>query len=165
VFFRTAAIGRSQSKQSFKDFIANFEKIEALSNFQIIALCKKLKIKQFKGVFMRDELNTSTDNECLILNTDHSSGNGIHWTCLFIKNGIAYYFDSYGNEPLEEVKVYCNLRRPARRYYSTDRIQQNDHTPGLCGYYCVYMLWRLSNACGVYKCFYDVLDELYRCHI
>ena len=121
-------------------------------------MCKELK--NFKGVFMRDELNNrkSTDNECLILNTDHSSGHGIHWISLFIKNGVAYYFNSYGNEPLDEVKEYC---RGNIRYYSTDRIQQNDKVMGLCGYYCIYMLWRLSNG---YK-FYDILNELYRCNI
>jgi len=78
---------------------------------------------------MRDELlsKKSTYNECLILNTDHGSGNGIHWVSLFIKNGVAIYFDSYGNEPLEEVKMCCS------GYYSTDRIQQDDQVMSLCG--------------------------------
>ena len=106
---------------------------------------------------MRDELlgMKSIQNECLVLNTDDSSGNGIHWVSLFIKNGIALYFDSYGNEPLEEVKTYCS------GYYSTDRIQQDDRVMSLCGYYCMYMLYRLSNGHN----FYDVLNELYRCKI
>jgi len=36
---------------------------------------------------MRDELKNQkvTQNECLVLNIDHSSSNGTHWTCLFIK--------------------------------------------------------------------------------
>jgi hypothetical protein len=107
---------------------------------------------------MRDELNKqrkSTLNECLILNTDHSSGNGTHWVSLFIKNGVAYYFDSYGNEPPEEVERYC---KGENRFYNTFQIQQNDLNPVMCGHYCVYMLYRLSNG---YK-FYDVLNELYR---
>jgi hypothetical protein len=41
----------------FSDFIKQFEMIEPLSNFQIIEKCKELKIKNFKGVFMREELN------------------------------------------------------------------------------------------------------------
>jgi len=143
--------------KSFKDFISTFEKIEPLSNFQIMDRCKELQIKNFKGVFMRDELlgRKSTQNECLVLNTDDSSGNGIHWVSLFTKNGIAFYFDSYGSEPLEEVKKYCS------GYYSTDRIQQDDRVVSLCGYYCIYVLYRLSNGCN----FYDVLNELYKCTI
>ena len=50
---------------------------------------------------MRDELlgKKSIQNECLVLNTDDSSGNGIHWVSLFIEKGIELYFDSYGSEP------------------------------------------------------------------
>ena len=120
-------------------------------------ICKELKIKNFKGVFMRDELNKrkSNKNECLILNIDHSNNNGTHWTCLFIKNGVAYYFDSYGFEPPLEVDAYC---KGENRYYNTFRIQSYDEV--ICGHYCIYMLYRLS--CG--SVFDNVLDELYRYH-
>jgi len=67
-----------------------FKRIEPLSNFQIIENCKQLKIKNFKGVFMRDELQKKEDEECLVINTDHSQNEGTHLTCLFIKNGISY---------------------------------------------------------------------------
>jgi len=61
--------------RSFADFIKSFSKIEPLSNFQIIDICNKLKIKKFRGVFMRDELNIPNinANECMIINFDHSS--------------------------------------------------------------------------------------------
>ena len=88
--------------ESFDDFITGFKLIEALSNFQILEKCKELQIKNFKGVFMRDELNknrTFTKNECLILNIGHSNNNGTHWTCLFIKNEISYYFEAFGFAP------------------------------------------------------------------
>ena len=57
---------------------------------------------------MRDELknNKSTHDECMVINIDHSSNEGTHWTCLFIKNGVSFYFDSYGFEPTLEVKEY-----------------------------------------------------------
>src|SRR5207245_656607 len=78
------------------------KKIESLSNLQIIKKYKEIQSKNFRGVFMRDELNknrTFTKNECLILNIDHSNNNGTHWTCLFIRNGVSYYFDSFGFAP------------------------------------------------------------------
>ena len=92
---------------------------------------------------MRDELNKnrkSTQNECLILNIDHSNSNGTHWTCLFIKNNISYYFDSYGYPPPKEIQDYC---KNENRYYNSFKIQQNDQV--ICGHYCIYMLYRLSN--------------------
>jgi len=82
-----------------------FKRIEPLSNFQIIEKCKPLNIKNFKGVFMRD---SKEDEECLVLNTDHSQNEGTHWTCLFIKNGTSYYFDPYGFPPTLEVMNYCD---------------------------------------------------------
>ena len=118
-------------------------------------ICKILKIKNFKNVFMRDELKNQkvTQNECLILNIDHSSNNGTHWTCLFIKNGVTYYFDSYGFPPPLEVLEYCKGKD---WYYSTFRILGNDEV--ICEHYCIYVLYHLSNDHN----FYDVLDELYK---
>ena len=55
---------------------------EPLSNIQLISAAKKLKIKNFKGVFVRDRLpeKQSRNAECGILNLDSSFGPGTHWT-------------------------------------------------------------------------------------
>ena len=85
--------------KSFADFICSFSKTEPLNNFQIINICKELEIKNFKGVFMRDELSATdckTNSECMIINFDHSSNDGTHWRCLFKKNNNIIYFDSFG---------------------------------------------------------------------
>lgn len=129
-----------------------FKQVEPLSNFQIIEKCKELQIKNFKGVFMRDELNKKKDNECMVINTDHSSNEGTHWTCLFIKKGASYYFDPYGFPPSKEVINYCD----EPRYYSSFAIQKMNEV--ICGHYCIYVLYRLSNGDN----FYDVCFELYR---
>ena len=125
-----------------------------MSNFQIIAKCKELKVKDFKGVFMRDELSKMRPgrDECMVINIDHSSNEGTHWTCLFIKKGVAYYFDPYGFEPTLEVIEYC--KEP--RHYSSFPIQKLNEV--ICGHYCIYVLYRLSRG----DKFYDVCDELYR---
>ena len=132
-----------------------FDDIKPLSNIDIISKCKELKIKNFKEVYMRDELrDKGRNNECFILNIDSSSNSGTHWTCLFIENSICYYFDSFGFEPPTEVVEYCKKFR--ERYYNTFKIQGSNEV--ICGHYCIYMLYRLSNG---FK-FYDVLDELFR---
>ena len=65
---------------SFKEFVgALFKDIQPLSNFEIIRICKKLKISNFKGCFMRDEIRSFCgSDECFILNTDISSSSGTH---------------------------------------------------------------------------------------
>jgi len=139
---------------NFEEFMKQFKKLEPLSNFQIIDKCAELKIKNFKGVFMRDEIENRhpTNNECMVINTDHSSNEGTHWTCLHINKGKSYYFDSYGFEPTLKVKQYC--KEP--RVYNSFRIQKMNQV--ICGYYCIYMLYRLSNGQELY----GILDELWR---
>ena len=53
---------------------------EPLSNIQLINAAKKLKIKNFKEVFVRDKLprKQSRNAECGILNLDSSFGPGTH---------------------------------------------------------------------------------------
>ena len=103
---------------------------------------------------MRDELKGkyAKQDECMVINIDHSSNEGTHWTCLFIRNGVSYYFDSYGFEPTLEVKVYC--KEP--RYYSSFPIQKINQV--ICGHYCIYVLYRISRGDD----FYEILDELYK---
>ena len=106
---------------------------------------------------MRDELegcNAANINHCLVLNTDNSSNTGTHWTCIFIKNDVCYYFDSYGYRPPLEVESYC--KNIADRQYNSFRIQKDGQV--ICGHYCIYVLYKLSRNIE----FYDILDELYR---
>jgi len=116
-------------------------------------MSKILKIKNFKGVYMRNELiGKARSNECLIINMDDSSGNGTHWTSLQVsKNRNSYYFDSFGLPPPKEVIDYCPSNS---RYYSTFKIQKPEEV--ICGHYCIYVLYKLSNN---YE-FYDILKDL-----
>ena len=141
---------------SFDSFLKTFDKIEPLSNFQIIDKCIKLKIKNFKGVFMRNELPNYkiSYNECFILNLDDKDGSGTHWTCVFIKNGVCYYFDSFGFPPPIEVNEY--LCKFDKRYYNSFEIQKGNQV--ICGHLCIYMLIKLNRNIN----FYEILDELYK---
>jgi len=139
---------------SFPEFLKSFEKITPMTNFEIIEKCKELKIKNFKGVFMRDILKrTLSKNKCLILNLDEDSGRGTHWTCLFIKNNVVYYFDSFGFEPPLEIEKYCFGNDIN---FNSFPIQMNDEV--ICGQYSIYVLYKLSNGFD----FLDILCELYK---
>ena len=79
------------------------DNLKALTNYDIIKIVDELKIKDFRGVFMRDTLpNKINKVECGILNLDVSKNNGTHWVCYYHMSGAAgaklkdkcYYFDS-----------------------------------------------------------------------
>ena len=72
-----------------------FTEWKPLSNFDIIKCCNGLKIGNFYGVFMRDELgnNKFSDYKCLVLNLNVISVEGIYWMSLLSKNNISCYFD------------------------------------------------------------------------
>jgi hypothetical protein len=124
-----------------------FHEVKALTNLDIIEICKRLKIKNFKGVFMRDELQGKASHyESLILNLDESAGNGTHWTSLFVAENSSYYFDSFGLPPPKEVINYCPNNN---RFYNTFKIQKPEEV--ICGHYCIYVLYKLSKGCKFYE--------------
>ena len=80
------------------------EKIEPLSNFDIIKLAKNLKI--IRSVFMKDELLQKVNNvECDIINLQNSNESGSHWVAYYKNNDKKYYFDSYGYAPFTKELV------------------------------------------------------------
>ena len=86
---------------SFEEFVgALFKDIQPLSNFDIIRICKKLELSNFKGCFMRDEVRnlkvSSNNDECFIMNLDDSNSSGTHWIAVNNDRGTTYYFDSFG---------------------------------------------------------------------
>ncbi|CAG9771479.1 unnamed protein product [Ceutorhynchus assimilis] len=85
-------------------------KHRALSNIDLEKYAKLLKLKHFRGVFMKDQLPTMKihKTESGIINLDNSTGVGTHWTAYKIIGKNIHYFDSFGNlrPPLESVKYF-----------------------------------------------------------
>ena len=72
--------------------------IKALSNLEIMDLVKRLKIPNFLGCFMKNELSMKgpKHTESAIVNFESNEMRGSHW-CAFQKVGdVKRYFDSYG---------------------------------------------------------------------
>ena len=125
---------------------------EPLSNFQLIEAAKKLDIKHFRGVFVRDQLPQKPhDFECGILNTGDSSTNGTHWICWCKNNKWKVCFDSYGLPPPVELIDY--LKRPV--YYNSERLQYGNTV--FCGHLCLYVLKKLSFGLN----FQDIINSLW----
>ena len=134
---------------SFNEFLSflNIDRHSALTNFDIMIICEKINIQNFKGVFMRDEIKgKASNNESIILNLDESRNSGTHWVSLAVKNKICYYFDSYGFCPPDEIKSYCD---GLECYFSSYRVQKPNEL--ICGHYSVYMLYLLDKGISFNK--------------
>ena len=119
---------------------------KALSNHELIEYIKQLKIKHFRGVFMRDDLpKKKRTKECGIVNLADSLSDGTHWVCYFnnLPSAAAqeqnYYFDSYGLPPPLEIVEYLgeNLE------YNIYQIQKSGQ---ICGHLCLYFLNRITKG-------------------
>ena len=115
--------------------------LNPLTNYELEEKVKELKIKYFRGVFMRDTLpNKINDNEVGIVNLDSAKNNGTYWVCYSLRKSDTkikdkcYYFDSFGLDPPIELQNYLN----SDIELSTFQIQKfNTHH---CGYYCILVL-------------------------
>lgn len=107
-----------------------------LSNFELIDCAKKLKIKYFRGVYLRDQLPKKPWNkECGIINlADSNDLRGTHWVCYLKNNNKINYFDSYGIQPPLEVIDYLNGDIKYNHY------QIQDFNQVVCGHLCLYVL-------------------------
>lgn len=88
----------------------------------------------------------------VVINTDYSTGNGIHWFCLFVDMRLDHftieYFNSSGNAPLTEIKAWMKKTRvvlekefPGKKVsdlvVSKVEHQKDDHS---CGVYSLYYI-------------------------
>ena len=103
-----------------------------LNNFELEDAAKKLKIPNFRGVFLLDTLPKKPNKkQCGIVNFDKSCGPGTHWVAWYKNGKTKIYFDSYGVQPPIEVINY--LGKPI--YYNTDQVQQwNKYFVVICVY-------------------------------
>ena len=110
-----------------------------LNNFELEDAPKKLKIPNFRGVFLLDMLPKKPNKkECGIVNFDKSGGPGTHWVAWYKNGKTKIYFDSYGVQPPIEVIQY--LGKPI--YYNTDQVQPAGEV--ICEHLCLYVLKELS---------------------
>ena len=129
--------------------VGNFSSFNAsvspMSNFDLIDAAKALSIKNFRGVFMKDQLPKNSNNvETGIINLDNSSGSGTHWVAYAIDPRGIVYFDSYGLAPPKEFMRYINSKKNSIPvFYSTLPTQQlND--PPICGREVLNVLAEIS---------------------
>jgi len=111
----------------------------SLSNSDIEALAKKLKMKYFRGASMRDTLpGWVKSRECGIVNLDSIQNSGTHWTCYYRNKNKKYYFDSFGLDPPWELQKYLGKGITI----STFKVQE--FNTEYCGQLCIIVLYLLN---------------------
>jgi len=130
-----------------------------LSNYNIIDICKKLKIN-LNGVYSKDDYeNINLENGFYIINLqDSTDGNGTHWTVLSKYNYDNLYFDSYGFPAPEIIENILNDT------YLWNDIQLQHLDSNACGWFCIvyayYMQYGKEKEIKIkYKNFIDLFDK------
>jgi len=115
-----------------------------LSNFEILDTVKKIDLKNFRGVFLRDTLPKKPKrHECRIMNLDDSSGNGTHWVAWRKHGNDKCLFDSFGLPPPTELNKYLD----GDIFYTTEQIQPRQEV--ICGHLCLRVLKQMQNGRGL----------------
>lgn len=135
--------------------------VELLSNFDIEEMCKYYKIN-LKACVSKDELVGRGVEGAYVINLDDASGRGTHWTCLFIRENSAVYFDSFGEIYPTQVKRFVGNRKLV---YNCTQIQ--DLPQQSCGFYCLGFLYyvskhkdvNLSALCNDFTNLFDPVDQ------
>lgn len=113
----------------------------ALTNIDIEKYAKKLKLPNFRGVFMRNRLPTKINKiEMGVINLDDADGGGTHWVAYKKYGDDVIYFDSFGNlkPPMEVVKYFKSVKNIKIRY-NYDVYQTYNAVN--CGHLCLEFLY------------------------
>jgi len=111
----------------------------ALTDGDIIKFANQLKIKYFRGVFMRNDMprDGSWSRESGVVNLDDKKNSGTHWVAYKkLNNSLAFYFDSFGNlQPPKDLVSYLDvgsINFNYKRYQDWNKFN--------CGHLCLAFL-------------------------
>lgn len=113
-------------------------KNRALNELEMQRFAEKLKIKHFRGVFMRDRLPKKAFlSECAVINLDSIHGPGSHWVAYCKQKNDVYYYDSFGNlPPPPELIEYFGSKSNIHFNYFT----YQEYNTSICGQLCLTFL-------------------------
>ena len=122
--------------------------MSALTNFDILRYADRVKLPDFRGVYMRDDLpRKCKSRECGIVNLNTSQQPGSHWVCYFKDGGNRIYFDSFGQITPIEIQKYLKTQKEFDENSSviqrnTDIVQDTNSSE--CGQLCLIVLSALN---------------------
>ena len=115
--------------------------LKSLTDTQIDAYCKQ--IRDYGGCHMQTQLPKLEPYKLYFINLDNRpNGSGSHWCLLYNADPkYAIYFDPFGIVPPPSIKKWIKKKT---LYYND--IQLQDYKAESCGYYCLYVGFRLIDG-------------------
>ena len=130
-----------------------------MNNLEIIELINELKISNFLGVYMKDEIKNihmpRNSDFYFIYNLQTSKENGSHWLVDGRSKNQNIHMCPFGSDPCNEFIEFIGTPIIS----STFRIQE--FTEKSCGLYCILLLYLLDKG----NSFEDSVLELFRAKI
>lgn len=119
-----------------------------LTDIELDDMCKEHKVP-LVFIGCKDQLGKHRKrNGGYIVNLQDSvdeEGNpnsGTHWVACFVNGKHQYYFDSFGFPPPKAVVHFLSHR------FQWNRMDIQNINSGVCGYYCFFFLWAMTNFKG-----------------
>ena len=109
----------------------------------------------FLGTFPCDQLPTRLPRTfSLVVNTDKSTQNGLHWQSIYRSGDSLFFFDSYGRRPEGDILAFCRQFRHI--YYNA--VSHQLPTTSTCGGFAIYHVHMQSRGVP----FRDIVDTFLR---
>ena len=136
---------------------------KVLTNYDLIEYVIKLKIPNFRGVFMRDTLPKVPHKvECGIVNLNTSKEKGSHWVCYYKNGARRIYFDSFGQITPIEIQNYLKKKNELGVgviQRNTDIVQPVN--TNICGHLCLFVLKALTSEHWEFQQVLNYLNDGY----
>ena len=115
------------------------------TNFQLERMAKKLSIP-LNGIYNKDALEfIKPEPGGYIVNLADSTDPGTHWVAVFLHGKCAYYMDSFGIIPANEIiKFMVRYTDSKCIFYNTKQIQNIN--AGHCGQWCIIWLKHMAHS-------------------
>ena len=132
----------------------------------ILNYVRRLRIPNFRGVKMRDELSKTKPrkNESGVLNLNTSDQTGSHWVAWYKNGKERYYFDSFRKPPPTEMMQYLKSDRELELDLPVIRrnaVTVQHDTSNECGALCIFIIKHLSNGIPFYRIL-ETLQDRYK---
>jgi len=112
------------------------------TNIDLQRIADKLKLSNFRGIYMKNELKNMTpqENECGIVNFENETQDGSHWVSWVKRGTEKYFFCSFGAPILPEIKDY--LGSPINCH----NFQVQSMGSSICGELCIFFIYLMSKG-------------------
>ena len=112
----------------------------ALTNHEVDHLAKLLKIKEFHGVYLQEDLKDIKDKAkdgSYIINYGTLRNGGTHYVALLMYGSSAFHFDSFGATYSTDIEEFIK----GKPHKAFNQYIMQDLDSSLCGWYCIALIY------------------------